>query len=140
MTLLKFVRSSALVGFLTMLLALGTSSEANAQSSPLTVTNNTSCPIWVQGHTATGLTPGCLTAWYMVMPGTTVTIAPCANPSYHWYHVYYGNCSAPGTSCAQGTTNSPLSACGLPTVNIPNCTNTAMIQTKWTSASDLVFY
>mgnify|MGYP000648370653 CR=1 FL=1 len=140
MTLLKFVRSSALAAFLTFLLAVGPGSEAKAQSSALSVTNATSCPIFVQGHTAIGLTPGCLTAWYMVPAGSTITINPCAGSSYHWYHVYYGNCPQPGVNCAQGTTNSPVASCGLPEVPIPDCTSSSMYQTKWTSASAVTFY
>lgn len=140
MTLLKFARSSALVAFLTFCLAAGSVSDAKAQSSSLKVTNATNCTIYVQGHTAVGLTPGCLTSWYAVPAGTTITIPPCAGPTYHWYHVYYGNCPSPGATCSQGTTNGPMSICGLATVNIPNCTNTAMHQVMWNSASDVVFY
>lgn len=139
-TLSRLLGSSTLVALLTLLFTVGAGSEANAQSAPLTVSNMTNCPIYVQGQTAKGLTPGCTTAWTVVPPGTTITIAACANSSYHWYHVYYGNCSMPGTNCPMGTTNSPVSACGLPITNIADCTGSNMYNTVWTSNSAVTFY
>lgn len=139
-TLLKIVGSSTLMTLLTIVLTLGSSTEALAQSTPLAVRNSTPCTIWVQGQTGLGLTAGCTTGWVMVPPGSSVALPVCSGPAYSWYHLHYSNC-APGATCPTpvGTTNSSVAACGMPTVIIPNCTGSMPFTPVWTGTNMVTF-
>jgi hypothetical protein len=137
-TLLKTTKSSFLMALVTMALMLVSSTEAFAQPAPLMVINTTPCTIWVQGQTGSGLTAGCATPWVMVPSGSAVSLTPCAGPAFAWYHVFYSQCM-PGIGCPQGTTNSSVAICGIPTVMIPNCTGTGPFMPVWTGTASVQF-
>ncbi len=107
---------------------LAFSFSANAQSTDLTVSNESSCEVLVKAG-AWNCNTNCLTAVYCVAPGTSITISACGTPGnhYEWHWAGVGP-SEDCTSCDPVylyDLSSPFLSCTTPTgpfqITIPPC-------------------
>lgn len=143
----RLTQPGAIVSYLLafMILAVLASSTVKAQPTPLTVTNTSPCPIWVNAMAASpflACAPVCVTAWFPVPPGAVVSIPPCGVPGNTWILANYGMCgppTPPPIGCAMGTTPNAIgTACGIAPVTPPDCTG-ALFAPIWTGVATFFF-
>lgn len=90
-----------------LLFALFQLSVTFGQSTPLTVTNNTSCEYRIEMTTSHVCSYGCSTGIYCIPSNSTITIPACfpGNANYEWNHgeIYISNSTC--TLVCVGATN-----------------------------------
>jgi hypothetical protein len=122
------------------------SSNLLAQANPVTITNTTNCPVFIEYVEAldcsTGTncysvpTPNC------IPPMTRVTVAPCGPPSFQWSSVGITSADFACNPCSFLQVVNSSFMCNPPpyTIALPICSGCGPVQVTFNAPDEIVIY